>query len=275
MPTLFSVALLGVLTVPCSVCAITLDVTSVDSITSAAQTIVSGIMTRYSNSSEMPGLFPAPYYWWESGLAWDSIVNYWSLTGDATYNDLVGEALLFQVGSNNQYEPANQTTSEGNDDQSTWALAAMTAAERGFPLPPGQNSTSWVQLAQNVFDSQVARWDTSSCGGGLRWQIFTFNNGYNYKNALANGNFAQLGARLALYTGNSTYSDWAGNVTQWSLDSGLISDTGAIWDGASTTTNCSQFNHLQWTASAGTYLSALAYSSNEVRDHTPAPEYLC
>ena len=97
----------------------------------------------------------------------------------------------------------------------------MTAAERGFPDPPSSSGVkSWLQLAQSVFDSQVLRWDTKTCGGGLRWQIFAFNDGYDYKNTLTNGNFMQLGARLARYTGNQTYSEWASKVSDWTFKVG-------------------------------------------------------
>ena len=36
------------------------------------------------------------------------LIEYWYLTGDATYNDVVTQALLFQVGDND-YMPTNQT----------------------------------------------------------------------------------------------------------------------------------------------------------------------
>jgi mannan endo-1,6-alpha-mannosidase len=192
------------------------------------------------------------------------MIRYWALTGDDTYNSLVGEAMLFQVGPEYEYMPPNQTKVEGNDDQSTWALAAMTAAEYGFPMPSGasQNLT-WLQYADNVFGSQVLRWDTTSCGGGLKWQIFTFNNGYNYKNSIGNGNFAQLGNRLARFTGNSTYSDWAQKATQWALDISLISPTGRVFDGTDDNKNCSELNHIQWSSSAGTFISSAAYALNQ------------
>lgn len=232
-------------------------------------------MSLYTNTSTVPGLFASPYYWWEGGLAWDSMINYWFLTGDATYNEIVGNGLLFQTGQDLDYMPANQTKSEGNDDQGIWALAAMTAAEQGFPYPSSQSSnpsnTTWLQLAQNVFDDQAARWDNKTCGGGLRWQIFTFNAGYNYKNSATAGTFFELAARLARFTGNQTYYDWAEQVFEWSTATRLVSlqsnganGSYAVWDGADTNSNCSQFNHIQWTESAGLYLGASAVMYNEV-----------
>ena len=248
--------------------ALDINLNDAQAVSNAAKTIVENIMSIYNggNGSSIPGLFPTPYYWWNAGLAFDSLVNYWAVTGDETYNDVVSQGLLFQVGPNNDYLPPNQTKSEGNDDQATWALACMTAAEKGFPAPSNSSGVdSWVQLVQNVFDSQAARWDSKSCNGGLRWQIFAFNAGYDYKNAMSNGDFMQLAARLFHYTGNETYSTWATKVYKWSSDVGLIdSNTGAVYDGVTTTGGCKSPNKAQWTASLGTYLSANVYLFNAV-----------
>jgi mannan endo-1,6-alpha-mannosidase len=72
----------------------------------------------------------------------------------------------FQVGDNDDYMPANQTHSEGNDDQCFWGLAAIAAAEMNFPNPPA-NKPQWLALAQAVFNEQMGRWDTTNCNGGL------------------------------------------------------------------------------------------------------------
>src|SRR5437773_12544718 len=75
---------------------------------------------------------------------------------------------------------------QGNDDQAFWAFAVMSAAENKYPDPPA-GGPQWLALAQAVFNLQVSRWDVTNCNGGLRWQIFPFNNGYNYKNSISNG----------------------------------------------------------------------------------------
>jgi hypothetical protein len=48
------------------------------------------------------------------GGSWE-IYRYY--TGDTTYNDEVSQALLWQAGSDYDFMPANQTKTEGNDDQ--------------------------------------------------------------------------------------------------------------------------------------------------------------
>jgi len=120
-----------------------------------------------------------------------------------------------------------------------------------------------------VFDSQAPRWDTGTCGGGLKWQIFTFNSGYNYKNAISTGTFFQLAARLYQYTGNQTYADWATTAYEWATNVGLIDDEYHIFDGTDDTTNCSQINHLQWSANAGLFIYGSAVMYNIVSPSTP------
>jgi len=157
----------------------------------------------------------------------------------------------------------NQTKTEGNDDQAMWALAAMTAAEQQFP--PLSTNISWLELAKNVFDDQAARWDTATCGGGLRWQIFTFDEGYNYKNAASSGTFFQLAARLARYTGNQTYADWATQSYEWSVSVGLISSDYKVYDGTLVEGNCSTIDKLEWTYTAANYVYGSAVMYNFVR----------
>ena len=189
----------------------------------------------------------------------DVLVQYYSLTGDDEYNDIVSQALLFQQGETGDYMPRNQTRYMGNDDQSTWALAALSAAEAKFP---GESKPTWLDLAVAVFESQVQRWDDTVCGGGLRWQIFIFNNGYNYKNAISNGQFFQLASRLAHYTGNTTFSDWATKSYDWTKKVGLIDDDWSVYEGTDTGDECDAINHNQVTYVAGTYITGAAAMYN-------------
>lgn len=256
------------------------------SIKSAARTLAHGMMNYYhgNETGNIPGLLPGPYYWWEAGGMWGALIDYWyckssldgdpihsidalSDTGDTTYNEIVTQAMLFQVGPDRDYMPPNQTKSEGNDDQGFWGLAAMAAAEQNFPNPP-PNQPQWLALAQAVFTSQSLRWDPSTCAGGLRWQIFTFNNGYNYKNTISQGVFFQIAARLYAYTGNTTYADWAERSWDWTKDIGLISNDYRFFDGTDDTQNCTSQNHIQWTYNAGIFLYGAAVMWNKTGNDT-------
>ncbi|TAQ89669.1 hypothetical protein B7494_g2015 [Chlorociboria aeruginascens] len=243
--------------------AIELNLASQDSIKSAASTIAYDMMAFYNGNETggIPGNLPAPYYWWEAGAMFGTLIDYWYYTGDSSYNDITIQGLLFQTGPNDDYMTPNQTRTEGNDDQGFWGIAAMSAAEVNFPNPP-EKSPQWLALAQAVFNTQAVRWDTTTCGGGLRWQIFTFNNGYNYKNSISNGCFFNLGARLATYTGNDTYAQWAEQTWDWMESIGLIDQYYYVYDGSDDIGNCTKINRLQWTYNAGAMLLGAANMYN-------------
>ncbi|PNY25314.1 Mannan endo-1,6-alpha-mannosidase DCW1 [Tolypocladium capitatum] len=241
------------------------------SLKTAASTIAYGLMRFYTgnNTGDVPGNLPDPYYWWTAGAMFGTMIDYWFLTGDSTYNDETLQAIVHQGAPSKDFMPLNQTRTEGNDDQGFWAMTAMTAAEYKFPDPPS-DQVQYLALAQAVFNQYVKRWDDDDCGGGLRWQIFSFNNGYNYKNSISNGCFFNIAARLARYTGNATYSDWATKVFEWEQRIGLISGTYDVFDGVSIDPDksCKSVNQAQWSYNAGVYLHGAANMYNISGDGT-------
>ena len=141
-----------------------------------------------------------------------------------------------------------------------------------FPDPPAK-FPSWLSLAQAVFNLQVSRWDPANCNGGLRWQIYPFNNGYDYKNSISNGGFFQLAARLARYTGNTTYNDWATKSWDWVSGTPLMTSDYLIFDGTQIDGNCSVAEQLQWTYNVGTFLMGAANMYNCVRHSPETPSF--
>ncbi|CAG8961920.1 hypothetical protein HYFRA_00014078 [Hymenoscyphus fraxineus] len=243
--------------------AITLDLQDDNSIKRAASTAAYDMMVYYTGNrtGDTPGNLPDPYYWWECGAMFGSLINYWYYTGDTSYNEPVTQGLLHQAGEEFDFMPVNQSKTLGNDDQAFWGMAAMTAAETGFPDPPS-GQPGWLAMAKTVYNTQTPRWDPS-CGGGLRWQIFPFNNGYNYKNSISNGCYFNLAARLALYSGNQSYADEAIRTWDWMWNVNLIKhDTYHIVDGAHNTDNCTQMDTNTWTYNSGVFLLGAAAMYN-------------
>ncbi|KAK9466766.1 glycosyl hydrolase family 76-domain-containing protein [Lipomyces arxii] len=243
---------------------IELDLSNQDSIKSGARIVADGLMNYYNGnqSGQVPGLFAGGYYWWECGAAWGSMLDYWFYTGDTTYSDVLKEALIFQVGQDWDYMPSNQTLSLGNDDQGFWGITVMAAAERNF-TNPDTDQPQWLALAQAVFNSIALVWDTEACQGGVRWQKFVFNHGYDYKNSISNGLLFQLGARLARYTRNETYADWTEKVWEWETQIGMIDGNSYyVYDGASANDDCTNINKIQWTYNMAVFLAGSAYMYN-------------
>jgi mannan endo-1,6-alpha-mannosidase len=141
--------------------------------------------------------------------------------------------------------PWNWTASLGNDDQAFWGMSAMLAAEVNFPNPP-PDQPQWLALAQAVFNTQVVRWSTEHCNGGLRWQVEHINTGYDYKNTIASGTFLNIAARLARYTSNDTYAYWADTAWDWLEGVGYIDDNWNIMDGGHIPFNCTDINLVQY-----------------------------
>ncbi|EPY49941.1 mannan endo-1,6-alpha-mannosidase [Schizosaccharomyces cryophilus OY26] len=240
-----------------------LDPNDTSSVDEAAGVVADGLLNYYAGYKKggTIGMFLPPAYWWEAGAAWNGLLNRYLSTGNSTYNDLVKTSMLYQVGENSDYMPSNFSTSEGNDDQAFWGLAAISAAEANFSNP-NADEPQWLELAQSVFNQQVNRWDGSKCDGGIRWQITEFNSGFDYKNSVTNGAFFQLAARLARFTGNDTYTQWAEKVYNWSIKVGFVHEDYTVFDGTSTKDNCSSIETTEWTYNSGLYMAGAAFLYN-------------
>ncbi|KAF3018793.1 hypothetical protein G7054_g11031 [Neopestalotiopsis clavispora] len=253
--------------------AIDVDFSDEDSIKEGAATIAWGLVKYYTgnNSGDVAGNLPDPYYWWEAGAMFGGLIDYWAFTGDDSYNNITFQALQHQVGDDADFMPENQTRSLGNDDQGFWAMASMTAAEMNF-TNPDSDDPQWLALSQAVFNEYVTRWEDAedTCGGGLRWQIYTFNNGYNYKNSISNGCFFNLASRLARYTGNDTYAEWAERIFAWEQGVDFINSDWNVLDGAGNAddANCTEINAAQFTYNAGIYVIGAAHMYNYTESDT-------
>lgn len=122
--------------------------------------------------------------------------------------------------------------------------------------------TNWLTLADNAFNLYVSRWynNSDTCGGGLKWQYTPTQNGYYYKNSIANGAFFNFAARLFRYTGNQTYGEWATRVYDWTTSVGFISPDYHIFDGAGDQNgaNCSGIDKTEWSYNIGVYMYGAA-----------------
>ncbi|EGV66206.1 hydrolase 76 protein [Yamadazyma tenuis] len=246
-----------------------LDPDNFTSLQEATALISDGILDYYAGTTKggTIGTFVWPYYWWEAGGVWGGMIDYTILMKNDTYTSLIKEAMTYQTGDDNNYIPLNQSTTEGNDDQGFWGLAAMGAAERNFSNP-SDPSKAWLTLAQAVFNTMSARWDESSCGGGLRWQIFQWNSGYDYKNSVSNGCLFNIGARLARFTSNDSYIEWCERVWDWMYGAGFMTE-GTWWlvyDGAEIDGNCTNMTKYVWSYNQGLMMSGAAYLYNYTED---------
>ncbi|CAI6274152.1 unnamed protein product [Periconia digitata] len=262
---------------PNALVAAKLDVNDQNSIKNISSTAASAIIKSYKYGLEqyrITGLFEIleeEYLWGATGEIWNSMLEYSHLTGDTQFNEAVASGLLHQTGERIvAFMPENQTKILGNRDQSQWGLAAMTAAEINLDIPKDAQNlkgpesppvTSWLDLAKTVFDTQLERWGSEECSGGLHAQIFPYNNGFTIKSTGENGNFLLLAARLARFTGNKTYVEWAEKSFEWSKTVGLVKDF-RVLDSSDIRDNCTMKNDVEWAAYHAAYTEASAIMYN-------------
>lgn len=242
----------------------------------SARTLAYDMSSYYkgNQTGQTVGILPGPpdpdhpnpnaYYWYVAGAMFGTFIDYWHVTGDNSYNKMVTDGMIAQIGERQNYEPANWTLSLGNDDQAFWGMAALSAAENKFPNPPPDQPT-WIDLAHSVWNMQHGRLD-NQCGGGLHWQAQESNKGYKYKNVIANACFINMGARLARYTGNNTFITSADEIWDWMWGLNYIDHkTWTIYDGAYTTDNCQEIDRATYSANGAVLIEAVAYLYNYVR----------
>lgn len=261
--------LLQILLLTSTVRALELDITSVDSICEASSLVAEGLLDYYEGTKYggVVGMFTYPYYWWQAGHAFGALIDNWYYCQNTQYSTLIYDGLMAQRGENNDYIPKNQSMTEGNDDQGFWGLTVIAAAERNFTAP--EEGPDWLALTQAVYNTMLQRWDMDHCGGGLRWQIFTWNSGYNYKNTISQACLFQIAGRLARFTGNTTYVETAHKVYDWLHDIGFIETNNGIarvYDGANVEESCTDIVKIEWSYNIGILLGGAAYLYNATED---------
>jgi mannan endo-1,6-alpha-mannosidase len=243
-----------------------------NSVKNAAKLVAGNMMKYYTGNQpgDTPGNLPDPYYWWECGAMFGTMVDYWYITGDDSYNDITRQALVHQATPEAYFEPKNQSLQLGNDDQGFWVMSAMTAAENVFPNP-ADDEPQYLAMAQAVFNRWVSRWDNDTCGGGMHWQIFPGNAGYNFKNTISNGCFFNIATRLARFTGNETYALWANTIWDWHAEYKIITSDLQVLDGLHLNAdgsggNCDKIDLIQWSYNIGIFLHGAAVMANFADD---------
>lgn len=269
---LFTTHVVGLLaTAGSALAALQVDLSSPDSIKKAAALVAEDLLTFYHGNKpgHTPGILPGPppdgpYYWWIAGAMWGTIMDYRHYTGDTKFDPIVKEAMLHQVGHDRDFMPRNWSLSMGNDDQAFWGMTALIAAETGFP-DPKPDEPQWLALAQAVFNEQSSmdrRAPDGNCQWGLRWQAYQSNNGWDYINTIANGGYFNIAARLARYTNNATYAEYAGKTWDFLVRLKYIDAEYNVFDGGHYPKQCLDVNRAQFSYNAAILMQGAAYLYN-------------
>jgi hypothetical protein len=77
-----------------------------DSIKDVSSKIAKQLVAQYATIDDKgihvlggyPGILYPPYYWWQAGAMFGTLLDYWHYTGDDQYNTIVREGLIHQFG---------------------------------------------------------------------------------------------------------------------------------------------------------------------------------
>ncbi|RAK86269.1 hypothetical protein BO79DRAFT_246974 [Aspergillus costaricaensis CBS 115574] len=255
-----------------TVAALNLDINSTQSIKDAATVTVQNTLTNSSLSGNVNPVYGDANEWLFNSStveAWlySTLIPYWNLTGNDSYNNLISKRMYSMVG----LELGDGWAASDNDtnmNHGAWALGAVTAAEMGFPAD--STKKSWLTYASQAQGTMRSTFTFSTvCDGGLEAGNSVLQPANeSMKDALSNGEFLQLSARLAyLTTGDnqSAYADDAVTIWNWCVDNDmvvesnwtvnfLVTNTTASGDCTAMTTNNGQYTYAY-----GLYMSAAAY----------------
>lgn len=232
------------------------------SVNSTLSALSENVMTYYDADRGETGVFNYPYDWGHSGMAWNTLIEYWSDTNDTQYQNLTRDALQHHRGNNSDIIMPAFVSGTNNERQGFWAMTMLTASERGFPET---DKISWLNVSENAFAVLATRWAPDSCGGGMGWWSENRQLGYNFKDSATNGNFFNLAARLYRATGNSSYLDWSETVWDWSEESGLIKN-GSVYDGVDAQGECQVTTTNQYSSPSGAYIAGCAVLYEQTKD---------
>ena len=199
--------------------------------------------------------------WTESAYVFSALIDYSVQTQDHTHDALVAREIASQAGAGPPYfEPTTIQSNLTNAGQAQWALTALQAAEVQF-LSDAALPLSYAILAEKVFEQLTTRWDQATCAGGLNSTI-SQTSAPTTKDVIAAAELFQLGSRLALSTGDGSYTAWANRIFDWISGVGLLSSDWNVYANADPSSNCTEIDRTRWSISAGEMLygSALMYN---------------
>ncbi|EOO00168.1 putative glycosyl hydrolase protein [Phaeoacremonium minimum UCRPA7] len=187
--------------------------------------------------------------WWLTGNALQAILDFMYKTGNRQYMDMVLNTIEKQKEPLPWYpEGGGIFRSDSTDDTGWWALAMV----RAFDLTGNQRYLDYAILDEEYIYSY---WNTSSCGGGVPWQIPT----RSYKNAISNELHIKLAASIHnRIPGDRIYLERALQAWEWFRGSGMINADHLINDGlAESNGTCFNNGQTTWTYNQGVILGGL------------------
>lgn len=175
-----------------------------------------------ANFSTQSGSYPKAVQWTSTTIT-TIVVDYSQVTGDNQYF-----ANVVQFYKN---QPVFNLLTQMYDDKQWVVLTWLRAAAYAKSTSQAAQAATFLSRAKFFYDVLVQRgWDTSSCGGGMKWGPFN-----SYKNSVTTELFVATSIGMYEAFGTQSYLDNATKAWTWFKSSGLINPQGLINDGLTDT----------------------------------------
>jgi predicted alpha-1,6-mannanase (GH76 family) len=213
-----------------------------DSATSAA---VEAMMTFYDNTT---GRWDPKSPWWQTGNALQSVVDFMTKTGSREYVPQARNTIRIQRQNLSWWsEGGGEFRADSTDDTGWWALASL----RMYELTSDEDL---LGIAKTDEAYMYSYWNTTTCGGGLIWDVKT----RSYHNAISNELYLELAASLHnLIPGDTLYLNRSLAAWQWFNSSGMINPQNLVNDGLTQDATCKNNGQNTWTYNQGVILGGL------------------
>ncbi|RYP18363.1 hypothetical protein DL765_003975 [Monosporascus sp. GIB2] len=212
----------------------------------AATAAVEAMMSTYVNHTGLYGEPESP--WYQSGIALQATLDYMLATGSTEYLPQALNTIERQrVPVPWWPEGGGEFRADSTDDTGWWALAMTSMYEL-------TGDGEYLDIARLDEEYMFRYWNTTTCGGGLIWDIRDL----AYQNAISNELYLTLTARLhRLIHGDTRYLNQSLFEWEWFAASGMINSENLVNDGLTQDAACVNNGQTTWTYNQGVLLGGL------------------
>ncbi|KAI1385995.1 glycoside hydrolase family 76 protein [Hypoxylon trugodes] len=224
-----------------------------------ARAAVDAMMDLYDSSTGLWDPNNTGSSWWQSGVALWALSEYMLKSGSQDYLDQAENTVDIQRAPLSWWpEGGGDFRADSTDDTGWWALAMTSLYEL-----TGNNE--YLTIAKEDEAYMFDYWNTTTCGGGLIWNI---PNG-TYHNAISNELYLELTAKLHnLIPGDTLYLNHSLMEWEWFNNSGMINSQNLVNDGLTDNTACVNNGATTWSYNQGVILGGLVELNKATGDST-------
>ncbi|KAI1103687.1 glycoside hydrolase family 76 protein [Jackrogersella minutella] len=217
------------------------------------------MMALYDNATGLWDPNDAGSSWWQSGVALWALSEYMTKSGSQVYLAQAENTVNIQRAPLSWWsEGGGDFRADSTDDTGWWALAMTSMYEL-------TGNDDYLNIAKEDEAYMFQYWNTTTCSGGLIWDIPT----ESYHNAISNELYLELTAKLHnLIPGDATYLNHALMEWEWFKSSGMINSQNLVNDGLTEDTACVNNGMTTWTYNQGVILGGLVELSKATGDTT-------